>query len=103
MHTLAKEYRVPPNLRFPSLTRLQFARAFGYLASRQQFTCIRLYAFVVLVQASGGTDDLVPFFNSEPEFINELVSLLSFEDAVPAKIRILSLLSLVSLSQDWPR
>ncbi|GMH25044.1 hypothetical protein Nepgr_026887 [Nepenthes gracilis] len=100
---VVKEYRVPPSLRFSLLTRLRFARAFDSLSSRQQYTCIRLYAFVVLIQASSGTDDLVPFFNSEPEFINELVSLLSFEDAVPPKIRILSLLSLAALCQDRSR
>ncbi|KAJ8754891.1 hypothetical protein K2173_015403 [Erythroxylum novogranatense] len=100
---LVAEYNVPPKLRFSLLTRLRFARAFGSLASRQQYTCIRLYAFIVLVQASSDADDLVSFFNSEPEFVNELVSLLSYEDAVPEKIRILCLLSLVALAQDRSR
>ncbi|CAL5402632.1 unnamed protein product [Camellia sinensis] len=103
LNKLVIEYKVPPSLRFSLLTRLRFARAFGSLAARQQYTCIRLYAFIVLVQACGDTDDLVSFFNTEPEFINELVSLLSYEDAVPEKIRILSLLSLVALCQDRSR
>ncbi|KAI5605059.1 hypothetical protein POPTR_001G368600v4 [Populus trichocarpa] len=103
LNKLVVEYKVPPSLRFSLLTRLRFARAFGSLASRQQYTCIRLYAFIVLVQASSDADDLVSFFNSEPEFINELVSLLSYEDEVPEKIRILCLLSLVALSQDRSR
>ncbi|KAF2288945.1 hypothetical protein GH714_022951 [Hevea brasiliensis] len=103
LNKLVAEYKVPPSLRFSLLTRLRFARAFGSLASRQQYTCIRLYAFIVLVQASSDADDLVSFFNSEPEFVNELVSLLSYEDAVPEKIRILCLLSLVALSQDRSR
>ncbi|KAG8636924.1 hypothetical protein MANES_15G059000v8 [Manihot esculenta] len=103
LNKLVAEYKVPPSLRFSLLTRLRFARAFGALASRQQYTCIRLYAFIVLVQASSDADDLVSFFNSEPEFVNELVSLLSYEDAVPEKIRILCLLSLVALSQDRSR
>lgn len=100
---LVAEYNVPPGLRFSLLTRLRFARAFGSLASRQQYACIRLYAFIVLVQANGDTDDLVSFFNAEPEFVNELVSLLSYEDVVPEKIRILCLLSLVALCQDRSR
>ncbi|KAK9268578.1 hypothetical protein L1049_000332 [Liquidambar formosana] len=100
---LVTEYKVPTSLRFSLLTRLRFARAFGSIATRQQYTCIRLYAFVVLVQASSDADDLVSFFNNEPEFINELVSLLSYEDSVPEKIRILSLLSLVALCQDRSR
>ncbi|KAF6153803.1 hypothetical protein GIB67_001036 [Kingdonia uniflora] len=100
---LILEYQVPSTYRFSLLTRLRFARAFGSLASRQQFTCIRLYAFIVLVQASHDADDLAAFFNNEPEFINELVSLVSYEDAVPEKICILGILSLVALCQDRSR
>ncbi|KAL7249107.1 hypothetical protein ACSBR1_011300 [Camellia fascicularis] len=100
---LVIEYKVPPSLRFSLLTRLRFARAFSSLAARQQYTCIRLYAFIVLVQACGDTDDLASFSNNEPELINELVSLLSYDDAIPEKIRILSLLSLVALCQDRSR
>ncbi|XP_058115253.1 E3 ubiquitin-protein ligase UPL1 isoform X2 [Magnolia sinica] len=103
LNKLVMEYKVPASLRFSLLTRLRFARAFGSLASRQQYICIRLYAFVVLVQASNDADDLAAFFNNEPEFINELVSLLSYEDAVPEKIRILGILSLVALCQDRSR
>ncbi|KAL8462223.1 hypothetical protein ACS0TY_033325 [Phlomoides rotata] len=103
LNELVLEYKVPQALRFSLLTRLRFARAFSFLEARQQYTCIRLYAFVVLVQACSDTDDLVSFFNAEPEFINELVTMLSYEDAVPEKIRILSLLSLVALCQDRSR
>lgn len=103
LNKLVKEYSVPPNLRFSLLTRIRYARAFGCLASRQKFTCIRLYAFIVLVQAGCDSDELVSFFNNEPEFINELVSLLSSEDAVPEKIRVLCVLSLVALWQDRSR
>ncbi|XP_068637077.1 E3 ubiquitin-protein ligase UPL1-like isoform X2 [Aristolochia californica] len=103
LNKLVTEYNVPSSLRFSLLSRLRFARAFGSLASRQQFICIRLYAFVVLVQASNNADDLTAFFNNEPEFVSELVSLLSFEDAVPEKIRILAILSLVALCQDRSR
>ncbi|XAR67357.1 Ubiquitin--protein ligase [Bertholletia excelsa] len=103
LNKLVLEYKVPPSLRFSLLTRLRFARAFGSLATRQKYTCIRLYAFAILVQVCADADDLASFFNSEPEFINELVSLLSYEDAVPEKIRILCLLSLVALCQDRSR
>lgn len=103
LHKLVTEYKVPSSLRFSLLTRLRFARAFGSLASRQQYTCIRLYAFIVLIQACADADDLVWFFNAEPGFINELVSLLSYEDAVLEKIRILCLHSLAALCQDRSR
>ncbi|EXB36051.1 E3 ubiquitin-protein ligase UPL1 [Morus notabilis] len=100
---LVTEYKVPTTLRFSLLTRLRFAKAFGSLTARQKYACIRLYAFIVLVQAAGDAGDLVSFFNTEPEFVNELVSLLSYENAVPEKIRILCLLSLVALCQDRSR
>ncbi|KAG7600674.1 UBA-like superfamily [Arabidopsis suecica] len=103
LNKLVIDHNVPPSLRFALLTRLRFARAFSSLATRQQFTCIRLYAFIVLVQASGDTENVVSFFNGEPEFVNELVTLVSYEDTVPEKIRILCLLSLVALSQDRTR
>ncbi|KAL1366395.1 hypothetical protein HN51_014224 [Arachis hypogaea] len=103
LHKLVTEYNVPASLRFSLLTRLRFARAFGSLPSRQQHTCIRLYAFIVLIQACADADDLVSFFNAEPGFINELVSLLSYEDAVLEKIRILCLHSLAALCQDRSR
>ncbi|XP_054777632.1 E3 ubiquitin-protein ligase UPL1-like [Prosopis cineraria] len=103
LHKLVAKYKVPADLRFSLLTRLRFARAFGSLASRQQYTCIRLYAFIVLIQACADADDLVSFFNAEPEFINELVSLLSYEDAVLDKIRVLCVHSLAALCQDRSR
>ncbi|KAL2343611.1 hypothetical protein Fmac_004896 [Flemingia macrophylla] len=103
LHKLVTEYKVPASLRFSLLTRLRFARAFGTLASRQQYTCIRLYAFIVLIQACADADDLVSFFNAEPGFINELVSLLSYEDTVLDKIRVLCLHSLAALCQDRSR
>uniref|UniRef100_A0A1J3I3S5 HECT-type E3 ubiquitin transferase n=2 Tax=Noccaea caerulescens TaxID=107243 RepID=A0A1J3I3S5_NOCCA len=103
LNKLVTDHNVPPSLRFALLTRLRFARAFSSLATRQQYTCIRLYAFIVLVQASGDTENVVSFFNGEPEFVNELVTLLSYEASVPEKIRILCLLSLVALSQDRTR
>ncbi|XWS09652.1 hypothetical protein CRYUN_Cryun39dG0007800 [Craigia yunnanensis] len=103
LNKLVGEFKVPTNLRFSLLSRLRFARAFGSFTSRQQYTRIRLYAFIVLVQASSDAHDLVSFFNNEPEFVNELVTLLSYEDAVPERIRILCLLSLVALCQDRSR
>ncbi|XP_052726153.1 E3 ubiquitin-protein ligase UPL1-like isoform X3 [Vigna angularis] len=103
LHKLVTEYKVPASLRFSLLSRLRFARAFGSLASRQKYTCIRLYAFIVLIQACADADDLVSFFNAEPGFINELVSLLSYEDAVLEKIRILCLHALAALCQDRSR
>ncbi|XP_047178631.1 E3 ubiquitin-protein ligase UPL1-like isoform X1 [Vigna umbellata] len=103
LHKLVTEYKVPASLRFSLLSRLRFARAFGSLASRQKYICIRLYAFIVLIQACADADDLVSFFNAEPGFINELVSLLSYEDAVLEKIRILCLHALAALCQDRSR
>lgn len=60
---LVDEYKVPVGLRFSLLTRLRFARAFSRLDTRQQYICIRLLAFTVLVQASNDTNDLAAFFH----------------------------------------
>ncbi|KAH0920548.1 hypothetical protein HID58_020566 [Brassica napus] len=103
LNKLVTDHNVPPSLRFVLLTRLRFARAFSSLSTRLQYTRIRLYAFILLVQASGDTQKVVSFFNGEPEFVNELVTLLSYETTVPEKIRLLCLLSLVALSQDRTR
>ncbi|KAK3132463.1 hypothetical protein QOZ80_6AG0522110 [Eleusine coracana subsp. coracana] len=97
---LVKDYNVPPALRFPLFTRLRFARAFDSLTCRRQYICIRLYAFIVLVQAGHDSEGPSSFLNNEPEFIDELLSLLSYEDEIPEKIRILGILSLVALCQD---
>ncbi|GFZ12610.1 LOW protein: E3 ubiquitin ligase-like protein [Actinidia rufa] len=103
LNKLVIDYKVPLSLRFSLWTRLRFARGFISLSVRQQYTCIRLYAFIVLAQACGNTDDLVSFFDTEPDFISELVSLLSYDSVVPEKIRILSLLALVALCLDRSR
>lgn len=99
---LVKDYSVPQALRFLLLTRLRFARAFDSLTCRHQYICIRLYAFIVLVQAGHDLEVVSTFLNNEPEFIDELLSLLSYEDEIPEKIRILGVLSLVALCQDRP-
>ncbi|KAF8060412.1 hypothetical protein N665_1217s0015 [Sinapis alba] len=103
LNKLVIDHNVPSSLRFALLTRLRFARAFSSLSTRLQYTRIRLYAFIVLVQASGDTQNVASFFSGEPGFVNELVTLVSYEDTVPEKIRILCLLSLVALSQDRSR
>ncbi|KAH7660208.1 E3 ubiquitin-protein ligase HUWE1 protein [Dioscorea alata] len=100
LHKLVNDYNVPSNLRFSLLTRLRLAKVFGSLPARRQYIRIRLYAFIVLVQAGNDAEDLASFFTNEPEFINELVSLLSHEDSVPEEIRILGILSLAALCQD---
>ncbi|XP_057852533.2 E3 ubiquitin-protein ligase UPL1 isoform X1 [Cryptomeria japonica] len=100
---LIDEYKVPTGLRFSLLTRLRFARSFSRLDSRRLYICIRLLAFTVLVQASNDANDLTAFFTNEPEFVNELVSLVRFDDAVPEDIRILAILALTALYQDRSR
>lgn len=100
---LVDEYKVPVGLRFSLLTRLRFARAFSRLDTRRQYICIRLLAFTVLVQASNDTNDLSAFFTNEPEFVNELVTLVRFDDVVPEDIRILAILALAALYQDRSR
>ncbi|CAM6105472.1 unnamed protein product [Calypogeia fissa] len=96
-------YNVPLSLRFSFLTRIRFARAFVSLSSRRQYIRIRLLAFTVLLQSNPDHEDLTAFFINEPEFVNELVSLLRCENTVPESIRILAVLALAAQSQDRPR
>ncbi|KAK7360121.1 hypothetical protein VNO77_02098 [Canavalia gladiata] len=77
--------RVLAALRSSLMIRSRFDRVLGSLAPRQQYTCIRLYVFIVLIQACANTDDVASSFNNEPEFINESASLLSCGDAVYGK------------------
>ncbi|KAG6513969.1 E3 ubiquitin-protein ligase UPL1-like isoform X1 [Zingiber officinale] len=100
MQKLVRNYSIPLKLRFSLLTRLRFAKAFCSLTARHLFIRVRLYAFILLVQSSNNADDLTTFFNNAPEFISELLSLLSYEDGIPEKIRILAILSLVALHHD---
>ncbi|XP_078171361.1 E3 ubiquitin-protein ligase UPL1-like [Carex rostrata] len=96
---LIKEHDVPVEMRFSLLTRLRFARAFGSLAERCRFVCIRLYAFVMLVHVGREHEDVETLLGNEPEFIDELLSLLNY-DEIPEKIRVLAILSLAALCQD---
>ncbi|BFI34167.1 E3 ubiquitin-protein ligase HUWE1 [Marchantia polymorpha subsp. ruderalis] len=100
---LTDQHKVPPSLRFSLLTRIRFARAFASLTSRRQYICIRLLAFTVLLQSNPDHEDLTAFFINEPEFVNELVTVLRCEDTVPEDIRILAVLALAAQSQDRPR
>ncbi|KAJ1697814.1 hypothetical protein LUZ63_006326 [Rhynchospora breviuscula] len=96
---LIKEHDVPAEMRFAVLTRLRFARAFGSSTDRCRYVCIRLYAFVMLVHAGREHEDVETLLGNEPEFIDELLFLLSY-DEVPEKVRILAILSLAALCQD---
>jgi hypothetical protein len=100
---LVDQYQVPSNLRFSLLTRIRFARAFANLSSRRQHIRIRLLAFTVLLQSNPDHEDLTAFFINEPEFVDELVTVLRYEDTVPEEIRLLAILALAAQSQDRPR
>lgn len=85
---LIKEHDVPVEMRFSLLTRLRFARAFGSLAERCRYVCIRLYAFVMLVHVGREHEDVETLLGNEPEFIDELLSLLNY-DEIPEKVQLL--------------
>lgn len=100
---LVDQHQVPSNLRFSLLTRIRFARAFANLELRRQHIRIRLLAFTVLLQSNPDHEDLTAFFINEPEFVDELVTVLRYEDSVPEEIRLLAILALAAQSQDRPR
>ncbi|KAH7427928.1 hypothetical protein KP509_10G067500 [Ceratopteris richardii] len=100
---LIERYKVPLHLRFPLLARLRFARSFSDLHARRQYLSIRLLAFIILVQLNAHSEDLSAFYNNEPEFVNELVSLLLCEDTVPEDIRLLAVSALAAQAHDRTR
>eukprot|EP00252_Welwitschia_mirabilis_P007759 TRINITY_DN1943_c0_g1_i1.p1 TRINITY_DN1943_c0_g1~~TRINITY_DN1943_c0_g1_i1.p1 ORF type:complete len:3671 (+),score=717.88 TRINITY_DN1943_c0_g1_i1:355-11367(+) len=103
LKNLTAQYYVPSRFRFSLLTRIRFARAFSQLESRRKHVRIRLLALTVLAQLGSDGNDLAAFFTNEPEFVNELVTLIRFEDTVPEVIRILAILALAALYQDRSR
>eukprot|EP00250_Pteridium_aquilinum_P016180 c22986_g1_i1 orf=330-11435(+) len=103
LQELVNEYEVPVSLRFSLLTRLRFARSFSYPHARRQYLSIRLLAFTILLQSNPDSEDLNAFFSNEPEFVNELVTLLHCEGTVPENIRLLAILALAAQAQDRPR
>nr|XP_043638137.1 E3 ubiquitin-protein ligase UPL2-like [Erigeron canadensis] len=93
---LIKQSNVPPEGRFSLLTRVRYANAFCSLKRRRQYSKVCLLAFMVLVQASDSHDELVSFFDSEPEYTNQLIKLVKSKKAVPGKIRTLAMHALGS-------
>jgi E3 ubiquitin-protein ligase HUWE1 len=85
------------------LTQFQFARAFVNLSLKRQCICIRLLAFIVLLESNLDHESLTTFFINEPKFVDELVPLLWGEETIPKDIRILTLLALTTQTQDRPR
>eukprot|EP00252_Welwitschia_mirabilis_P015868 TRINITY_DN35256_c0_g1_i1.p1 TRINITY_DN35256_c0_g1~~TRINITY_DN35256_c0_g1_i1.p1 ORF type:complete len:3600 (-),score=671.44 TRINITY_DN35256_c0_g1_i1:388-11187(-) len=84
---LVVKYNVPNELRFSLWTRIRFARAFSSPATRRQYTCIRLLAFMVLVQSTDNHEELGTFFSNDPEFMNDIIKLLQSESSLPESMR----------------
>ncbi|GLJ53784.1 hypothetical protein SUGI_1147870 [Cryptomeria japonica] len=106
---LVHKYQIPGELRFTIWTRIRYASAFSSITSRRQYTCIRLLAFMVLVQSSDTHEELGAFFSNDPEFMNDLMKVLQSEDLIPDDIRALAMWALsyqfaaISASQERSR
>ncbi|XP_051123521.1 E3 ubiquitin-protein ligase UPL2-like isoform X2 [Andrographis paniculata] len=87
MKSCIQQYNVPPELRFPLLTRIRYARALHYSRLCRLYSKICLLAFVVLVQSSDSHDELVSFFANEPEYTNELIRIVRSEENISGIIR----------------
>ncbi|KAK4801652.1 hypothetical protein SAY86_022139 [Trapa natans] len=87
-------YNVPPDLRFPLLTRIRYAHAFRSVRTCRLYSRISLLAFIVLVQSNDAHEELTAFFANEPEYTNELIRIVRSEDSVPGGIRTLAMLAL---------
>nr|DAD40895.1 TPA_asm: hypothetical protein HUJ06_015218 [Nelumbo nucifera] len=88
------QYIVPPEHRFPLLTRIRYARAFRSPRTCRLYSRISLLAFIVLVQSNDAHDELVSFFSNEPEYTNELIRIVRSEEAISGTIRTLAMLAL---------
>lgn len=84
---LIDKYQIPSELRFSLWTRIRYTRAFPYLSTRRQYSCIRLLAFMVLMQSSDNHEELAAFFANDPEFMNDLMKVLQSENIIPDNIR----------------
>ncbi|XP_028777707.1 E3 ubiquitin-protein ligase UPL1 [Neltuma alba] len=89
-----EQFSVPPELRFPLLTRIRYARAFRSPRICRLYSRICLLAFIVLVQSSDAQDELVSFFANEPEYTNELIRIVRSEEIISGSIRTLTMLAL---------
>ncbi|XP_031386394.1 E3 ubiquitin-protein ligase UPL2-like isoform X2 [Punica granatum] len=94
MKQCIEQYNVPPDLRFPLLTRIRYAHAFRSARTCRLYSRISLFAFIVLVQSSDAHEELTSFFANEPEYTNELIRIVRSEDSIPGTIRTLAMLAL---------
>ncbi|KAI4339776.1 hypothetical protein MLD38_024681 [Melastoma candidum] len=94
MRQCIQQYNVPPDLRFPLLTRIRYAHAFRSARTCRLYSRICLLSFIVLVQSNDAHDELTSFFANEPEYTNELIRIVRSEESIPGTIRTLAMLSL---------
>eukprot|EP01018_Ginkgo_biloba_P030617 Gb_17424 [translate_table: standard] len=94
LQQLVDKYQVPTDLQWILWTRIRYACAFSSLTTRRQYSCIRLLAFMVLVQSSDTHEQLGAFFLNDPEFMNELIKVVQSEDFIPENVRALSMWAL---------
>ncbi|KAK4796818.1 hypothetical protein SAY86_029144 [Trapa natans] len=87
-------YNVPPDLRFPLLTRIRYAHAFGSARTCRLYCRISLLAFIVLVQSKDAHEELTSLFDNDPEYTNELIRIVQTEDSILGGIRTLVMLAL---------
>jgi len=73
------------------------------LSLKRQYICIRLLAFIVLLESNHDHEALTTFFINEPKFVDELVPLLRGEETIPKDICILALLAFATQTQDRPK
>eukprot|EP00210_Caulerpa_lentillifera_P005107 g4879.t1 len=94
LEELVKQFTVPIGQRFRLLNCIRIARGFESLEGRRALVKIRLLAFSVLFQSNPLHDDMLSFFMSEPEFMNELVGLVQGDAGVSLELRTLALRAL---------
>ena len=80
---LIDKYQIPSELKFSLWTWIRYTHAFPSLSTHQKFSCIRLMAFMVLMQSSDNHEELGAFFSNDPEFMTDLMKVLQSKNFRP--------------------
>ncbi|KAE9615198.1 putative aminoacyltransferase, E1 ubiquitin-activating enzyme [Lupinus albus] len=97
MKQCIEQHAIPPDLRFSLLTRIRYAHAFRSPKICRLYSRVCLLSFIVLVQSGDADDELLSFFDNEPEYTNELIRVVRSEEMISGSIRTLAMLALVAL------
>ena len=84
---LIDKYQITSELKFFVWTLIRYTCAFPSLSTHGKFNRIQLLAFTVLMQSSDNHEELGAFYSNDPNFMNNLMKVLQYENFIPDNIR----------------